>query len=233
VGARAGIALGLWAGLSLIGFEGLLTVQESETKSSLELQIDEIVAPYVAARDFMGVVAVQPGNEAAVFGEPYSVPTQRRYSDLQDVSIDDLVGIYSFGPALSVTLIESDERLLACANKGGYSELIPVSETEWFSRLLCTTVRFGRDDKGSIDRLLWGPGDQPLHSPTPRTTDKTIPAPLLDELRLRGSSLFCGIRCQDGKETRPLSSWLRISAAAVGRPSRKPWADSQSALRRN
>ena len=35
------IALGLWAGLSLIGFEGLLTVQESETKSSLELQIDD------------------------------------------------------------------------------------------------------------------------------------------------------------------------------------------------
>jgi len=134
------------------------------------------------------------------------VPTQRRYSDLQDVSIDDLVGIYSFGPALSVTLIESDERLLACANKGGYSELIPVSETERFSRLLYTTVRFGRDDKGSIDRLLWGPGDQPLHSPTPRTTEKTIPTPLLDELQLRGSALFCDARCQDGKETRPLSS---------------------------
>ncbi|MGB5294344.1 MAG: serine hydrolase domain-containing protein [Thermoanaerobaculia bacterium] len=145
-------------GRDVLGHDGRVAGYASDVARYLDDRVSILVLSNVqsVARD-----EIRRWVAAAVFGEPYSVPPQRRYSDLQDVPIDDLVGVYSFGSALSVTLIESDERLLARANEGGYSELIPVSETEWFSRLLYTTVRFGRDDEGSIDRLLWGPGDQP------------------------------------------------------------------------
>jgi hypothetical protein len=49
-------------------------------------------------------------------------------------------------------------RLMTQANYGSYSELIPISEKEWFSRMLYTEIRFDRDETGRIDRLIWGRG---------------------------------------------------------------------------
>ncbi len=97
---------------------------------------------------------------AAVFGEPYSVPARRAFLARPPVPLDKLVGVYSFGPGFKVSISAPAGRLLARANEGGYSELIPVSETEWFSRMLYATVRFGRDDAGLINQLIWGRGDQ-------------------------------------------------------------------------
>ncbi|MBT8479006.1 MAG: serine hydrolase [Gemmatimonadetes bacterium] len=97
---------------------------------------------------------------AALFGEPYEIPEQRVFLEVSPVPLEELVGVYSFGPGFLVSISESDGRLLARANEGGYSELIPVNETEWFSRMLYATVRFARDDAGSIDRLIWGLGEQ-------------------------------------------------------------------------
>jgi CubicO group peptidase (beta-lactamase class C family) len=97
---------------------------------------------------------------AALFGEPYDIPVQRAFLEVSPVPVDEMVGVYSFGPGFLVSISESDGRLLARANEGGYSELIPVSETEWFSRMLYATVRFGRDEAGFVDRLIWGLGDQ-------------------------------------------------------------------------
>lgn len=70
--------------------------------------------------------------------------------------LEDLVGLYSFGPGFEVSITELDGRLLARANQGGYSELVPVHGEAWFSRMLYATVRFGRDGDGEVDRLIWG-----------------------------------------------------------------------------
>lgn len=93
---------------------------------------------------------------AAVFGEDYEIPAPRAYAGKQDVPLEELTGVYSFGPGFDVSITESDGRLLARANQGGYSELVPLDEGAWFSRLLYATVRFGRDAEGSVDRLIWG-----------------------------------------------------------------------------
>jgi CubicO group peptidase (beta-lactamase class C family) len=95
---------------------------------------------------------------AAVFSQPYSIPSQRAYLERPRDSFADFTGVYSFGPGFNVFVREADGRLLARANEGGDSELVPFSEAEWFSRTLYTTVRFGRDETGSVDRLIWGRG---------------------------------------------------------------------------
>ena len=65
-----------------------------------------------------------------------------------------------FGPGFNVAISTADGRLLARANEGGWSELTPIGETEWFSRMLYVTVRFARDEDDAVDRLIWGEGNQ-------------------------------------------------------------------------
>ena len=48
---------------------------------------------------------------------------------------------------------------MAAANEGGWSELVPLSEGMWFSRMLYATVRFGRDANGRAESLIWGAGE--------------------------------------------------------------------------
>ena len=96
---------------------------------------------------------------AALFGEQYTVPAARTYLERSPVALEDLIGVYSFGPALAVSISVADGRLLARANEGGYSELVPIDGETWFSRMLYTTVRFGRDPEGKVDRLVWGGGE--------------------------------------------------------------------------
>ena len=93
---------------------------------------------------------------AAVFGEEYTVPAVRKFLEKPPAPLDDLVGVYSFGPGFDVSIAESGGRLLARANQGGYSQLVPVDAETWFSRMLYATVRFGRDGDGAVDRLIWG-----------------------------------------------------------------------------
>ncbi len=96
---------------------------------------------------------------AAVFGEPYSSPEPRRSFDGPAGPLEELAGVYSFGPGFEVSVRVSEGRLLARANQGGSSELIPGAAGEWFSRMLYATVRFGRDEEGAVDRLIWGSGE--------------------------------------------------------------------------
>ncbi len=96
---------------------------------------------------------------AAVLGEDYTVPGARELLTQPTSSLQDLVGIYSFGPGFNVSITESGGRLLARANEGGYSELVPVDARAWFSRMLYATVRFGRDGDGIVNTLIWGDGE--------------------------------------------------------------------------
>lgn len=103
----------------------------------------------VARDEIRGLVA------GAVFGEELDVQEPRRFAAASE-SLDELVGRYSFGPGFVVSVSESDGRLLVRANEGGFSELIPLGGSAWFSRMLYATVRFERDTDGTVDRLVWG-----------------------------------------------------------------------------
>ncbi len=96
---------------------------------------------------------------AAGLDLPYSVPPPRVFLHQPPTVLGELVGAYEFGPGFRVTISESDGRLLARANEGIESELIALDKTAWFSRMLYATVRFGRDEEGLVDRLIWGLGE--------------------------------------------------------------------------
>jgi CubicO group peptidase (beta-lactamase class C family) len=139
----------------VIGHDGRVAGYASDIARYLKDRLTIIILSNVqsAARDEIRRLVA-----AAALGEPYSIPQRRIYNNLQGISIDEYVGIYSFGPGFKVSITESNGRLLARANEGGFSEIIPLNETEWFSRMLYATIRFGRDEKGVVDRLIWGRG---------------------------------------------------------------------------
>jgi CubicO group peptidase (beta-lactamase class C family) len=143
-------------GRDVIGHDGRVAGYASDVARYLEDRVTVVILSNVqsVARDEIRRLVA-----AATFGESYSVPRQRRFLDRPSTALAELVGVYSFGPGFNVTTTESNGRLLARANEGGDSELIPLSETEWFSRTLYATVRFGRDDSGLVDRLIWGLGE--------------------------------------------------------------------------
>ena len=141
----------------VVGHDGRLAGYASDVARYLEDRITVVVLSNVqsVARD-----EIRRSVAAAVFGESFAMPEKQMFLDQQQHALDELVGVYSFGPGFEVSVSESDGRLLARANEGGYSELVPSSDEEWFSRMLYATVRFGRDEAGLIDRLIWGRGDQ-------------------------------------------------------------------------
>ncbi len=96
---------------------------------------------------------------AALFGEDYSAPDRPSVVVQPEASIEELEGVYQFGPGFEVSIFEEQGRLLARANKGGASELIPTADGTWFSRMLYASVRFRRDEDGEVDALLWGAGE--------------------------------------------------------------------------
>lgn len=97
---------------------------------------------------------------AAVFGDSFPVHEQLVFLERPTVPLDKLAGVYSFGTGLKISISTSAGRLLARTNEEGYSELIPISDSEWFSRMLYTTVRFGSDEDSSVDKLTLGRGKQ-------------------------------------------------------------------------
>jgi CubicO group peptidase (beta-lactamase class C family) len=140
----------------VIGHDGRVAGYASDVARYLEDRTTIVVLSNVqsVARDEIRRLVA-----AAEFGEPYKVPPRRTFLEEPAGGLSDLVGVYSFGPDFEVSITVSGSRLLARANQGGYSELVSIGEAEWFSRMLYATVRFGRDDAGSVDRLIWGRGD--------------------------------------------------------------------------
>ena len=93
---------------------------------------------------------------AIVFGKEYksrakSIPagqsSGRRY--------DKLAGRYQFGPNFFVYVETSDGVLRARANQGSYSELVPLEDGRYFSRVLYSYIDFERGDDGTVTKLIW------------------------------------------------------------------------------
>ncbi len=131
------------------GFASDLAYYPSETLAVVVLSNVQSVA-----RDQIRVLAA-----AAVLGEDYPVPPRRVFT-VSSQPLAGLEGDYAFGPDFVVSVTRAGDRLLARANQGGYSELVPIDGGAWFSRMLYATVRFARNEEGVVDRLLWGAGDE-------------------------------------------------------------------------
>lgn len=95
---------------------------------------------------------------AAVFGEDYALEAPREFAS-PPTNLAAYAGQYAFGPNFMVSISVSNGRLLARANQGGFSELTPLKNGDWFSRMLYATVRFEPDADGAVSQLVWGAGE--------------------------------------------------------------------------
>ena len=143
-------------GRATVGHDGRVAGYASDLARYVDDRVTVVVLSNVqsVARD-----EIRRWVAGAVFGESYTVPRQRVASETPAPPMSEFVGTYAFGPSFAVHVTASEGRLLARANEGGTSELIPTSDGVWFSRMLYTAVRFGRNDAGHIDRLIWGVND--------------------------------------------------------------------------
>jgi CubicO group peptidase (beta-lactamase class C family) len=96
---------------------------------------------------------------AEIFGEAAPGMVQREFLKARAVDLDELLGSYEFFPGFQVHVTAAGGRLLARANEGADSELVPLVGGAWFSRMLYTTVQFERDASGRVSRLQWGEGE--------------------------------------------------------------------------
>lgn len=143
-------------GRDVIGHDGRIAGYAGDVARYLDERVTVVVLSNVqsVARD-----EIRRSVAAVIFGEEIDLPDDRLFSNKPiDRSVTDLVGVYSFGPGFDVTISEQDHRLLARANEGGESELVPMTDGSWFSRVLYATVRFERDESGLVSRLIWGRG---------------------------------------------------------------------------
>ena len=159
-GRGSGYALGVSVferyGRNTIGHDGRVSGFSSDAAHYPDEDTSIVVLSNVqsVARDVIRnrVAAVVFGEEQAPWIAPPLATTAAE--DLQP-----LAGEYQFGPGLVVTVSVRGERLLARANQGGESELIPLQDGRWVSRMLYTIVDFERNDEGAVDRLVWGGGE--------------------------------------------------------------------------
>jgi len=143
-------------GRDVIGHDGRITGYASDVARYLDERVTVVVLSNVqsVARD-----EIRRSVAAVVFGEIIDPPDDRVFSDKAlDRPVTDLVRVYSFGPGFDVTISQQGHRLLARANEGGESELVPMTDGSWFSRMLYASVRFEREESGFVSRLIWGRG---------------------------------------------------------------------------
>ena len=145
-------------GRDVVGHDGRVAGYASDMARYLEARTTVLILSNVqsVARD-----EIRQSVAAIVLEQPVAEPEIRVFADPAiDGAMAELAGVYSFGPGFDVSIRESDGRLLARANEGSESELVPTTDGAWFSRVLYATVSFERDETGRVDRLRWGRGSQ-------------------------------------------------------------------------
>lgn len=155
--SEAGYGLGISVfkrfGRSTLGHDGRVPGFASDLAHYVEDDTSVVVLSNVqsVARD-----EVRRATAATLFGEPVTGPSRPELVREASTEPRQLTGSYGFGPSLTVTVALHEGRLTAQANNGQRTELIPVAGGGWFSRMLYTVVRFGRDENGRFNRLTWG-----------------------------------------------------------------------------
>jgi len=140
---------------SVIGHDGRVAGYASDLAYYPDKKVSVVIlsnVQSVARDDIRRLVA------AAALGERYERPTPKVFAADTDRDQELLTGAYSFGPNFTVYITSRDGRLWAQANEGGLSEIVPLENGRWFSRMLYATVQFGEDGSGAVDRLIWGEG---------------------------------------------------------------------------
>lgn len=144
-------------GRDVVGHDGRVSGYASDLARYLDEKLTVVVLSNVesVARDEIRRLVA-----GAVLGGDVEARPLPQIVDRPAHDPSSLAGAYRFGPGFVVNVTSENGRLLAQANEGGFSELVPTSDGRWFSRMLYATVRFGTDEEGVVDRLVWGEGER-------------------------------------------------------------------------
>ena len=93
---------------------------------------------------------------AILFKEEYqSRAKQEPPAEAYPSDVKDCLGAYAFGPNFTVYLEMIDNKVMARANEGGYSEMVFLQNGQWFSRVLYSYIDLQKDPDGNYTKMIW------------------------------------------------------------------------------
>lgn len=103
------------------------------------------------------IMKINDDIAAIVFGEPYTPPKERIEVPVSAQLLERYVGTYAFGPNIAKIYIENDKLFYST----GYwvSQLVPMSETEFYFKAGATDMAFVLGDDGLVSQFVNGYGN--------------------------------------------------------------------------
>lgn len=112
---------------------------------------------------FLGNIQTGVGNflrrdlAAIVFDKDYEVRVKTAglaAADFKFEEVEDLLGIYQFAPTFNVSVRLDHGKMLARANQGESSEMVLLSDGNYFNRVLYAYINFEKNETGKI-KMIW------------------------------------------------------------------------------
>jgi len=86
-------------------------------------------------------------------GEPYELPKEKIEIELPVETLKQYIGVYELEPEFTLTFTVEGERLFVQATGQGKFEIFPMSENEFFLKVVDASVTFNKDEKGEVVSL--------------------------------------------------------------------------------
>jgi D-alanyl-D-alanine carboxypeptidase len=92
---------------------------------------------------------------AIALGDPYDLPVERKEVKIDLKILDAYAGEYNFKPKVVMTITKRDDGLYAQATGQGRFQILPESETKFFSKADELTIAFTKDEKGAVTEMVF------------------------------------------------------------------------------
>jgi hypothetical protein len=114
-------------------------------------------ATVIVLSNVEGGSAVARGLTAILFGEKYDLPVERKAVGIDPRLLDRYAGAYESG-AMKITVRNESGRLTIEPTGQSKAELYPMSDTEFFLKLVDATITFVPDENGIAKQLVLNQG---------------------------------------------------------------------------
>lgn len=126
------------------GFSSMIIRVPDQQVTAIVLSNNMSVNAGAVARDLLAVY----------FGQPYTVPTERRVVTVSPAVLDAYPGRYELAPNFVITVTKEADRLMAQATGQGKFELFSESDTRFFAKVTELSMTFVKGPDGRVSHLL-------------------------------------------------------------------------------
>lgn len=110
--------------------------------------------------------AVSSNLSAIAFGEPYTLPKERKAIVLPSQTLDKYVGEYQLLPNATITVTnEAGKLFMLLTGRQQNLELFPESENDFFLKVVDAQIKFETDASGKVTRLIFKQGGSVIPAP--------------------------------------------------------------------